>query len=702
MTNELFDPTVNIDIQYEKIIHMINSNTFDFEEYDNKETIKQIRIYFLKNKKYYYDKEITTLLKIKNQKKLLEKYSILYKEAEEKYKIGEENESKKILKDIVKNIFELEHFRADENYYKLLFELACFYYKDMDYIDSSKLFIFIFKNCNNKLIHIDMKMLCDNMGFHFLKCENPDLTYSLFEISCYYKYPLFTELEKDIYILTRMGDTLLLSKKYKDAEAYYLRILEIMNKHVNIYNGTSTIKLQILHNLGSIYLVEEHFESAKKILSSCYNYRKKLLGNDNDNTLKTLFKLASTEAKLKEYEVAIRRLNYIIYIFKKKYTMEHLFVVDSQYVLGEIYIQQNKLDEGEAVFINLKNIYKNKYEYSHFNIFRIMDQLAGIYFKQGKYNMSFSEWNIIIDKIEKCKDEETILFKYDIYYNIGITLYKLCKTKSCENIMSYLYNFSYIMFGAKHKSTIISANFLQKLNLDRYKLYCKNIDNKKNNEIKKFYIKLNIDYFFGLSFYYDNQLEDTIEYYETLLKLHNAPENHKNYDDGTITSDIQSGSIQIVFADPIIDDKYIMNNTYLNNYSANILKINEDDQSTTTESSDDIRFTFKDGINTALAQGIDISENVMYNLSCAYYRIGDYINAEGMIQKLIEKYKIKTYKKAIDTILYLREHLLIIYYRQNKIELVKEYLNNLAFDYKKMHGINHESYKTIIDLSQSI
>jgi tetratricopeptide (TPR) repeat protein len=714
MMNELFNSDINIEFDFQNIVNIITDDTFNIDKYDCKEFVKQIRMYYLKKEEYDNDKQITTIIKIRNQNKLLDKYNLLYKEGEELYKNDKKKESLQIFKNIVIDIFKYfeDHKKLqssyisfnNDSYYKLLFQVASIYYKEREFFDSATLLIFVFNNCKNQMIFVQMKLLCDNMGFYFLnnKHEKSDnLTIALFEISFYYKNPLFCsklqEFERYVYVLMRIGDVLLISKKYKEAEPYYMKIIEIMNQHQDIYNNINEIKLKILHNLGSLYLYEDNYKDAKDILLSCYNFRRILLGNENDNTLKTLFKLASAEAKMKEYEVAVKRLTYIISVFKKKYNMEYLFVVDAQFVLGKIYIDQEKLEAARELFINIKNIYEKNYEYSNFNIFKVIDQLANIDFKQEKYDKAFLEWSNIIINMDNNQEIDVILFKYDTYYNIGFALYKMAKYKSCENIMNYIYNFSYKLFGSEHKSTTVPATFLQELNLNRYESYCKNMNNKKTSEIKKFYIKLNIDYFFGLSFYYNNQLEDTVEYYQALLKIINIPENHKEFD-----SNIQSGTIKVVFKESSQKNKDEFVPPIIKK-SLNIIKIEEtDDQSTTTESSEENKFTFKDGLNHALSQGIDISENIIYNLSCAYYKLGDFDNAEEMIQQLLRKYKKKTNKKVIDIILYLREHLLMIYYRQNKISLVKEYLDDLAFTYKKNYGIDHENYKTIINLYKCI
>jgi hypothetical protein len=709
-----FDHTVNIDLKYKKIVNIINSDNFDVDDNDNKEILKHIRICFLKNKAYDYDKEILTMIKIKQQQKLLAKYNDKFIEASLLFNTGDRTKAKDIFKDIVKNICDSASFKDSDDTYKLMFKLACLYYEDKEYRDSALLFISIFKYSKEKSEFSEfseMKILCDAMGYYFLKNNDIELVYSLFEITFYYKFKIRNDVKKDLYILNRIGDIYLLSKIYSKAKVYYLKMEDMMKKYPSIYDNKNKIKLQILYNLGSIYLIENNFEYAKEILLESYKSRKNVFGNNHDDTLKSLFKLASSEAKLGEFEISVKRLKYLSHIFKEKYGGEYLYYIDTQYVLGEIYIEQNNFEDAKTIFKNIKNVYKNNYEYSNFNIFKTIDKLALLYFKQKQYDLAIQEWIQIIQNLKTPDDFEAVLFKYDVYYNFGLTLYKLGKIKSCEDITNYIYHFSFITFGPTNKNTLLTANLLQSLNLKRYDNYCKTMNNKKTDSIKKFYVKLNIDYFFGLSFYYNNQYDAAINYFEVLLELYDNPDNYGEYNDGTDACDIQSGNLQILFcgkeedkdndfhkALPLLSEMIAMPNS--RNLIKEVIKNNNGSivgcQYENIESQN-----FKNGLNHSISSNIDISQNIIYNLSCAFYRLGKFDKAEEMLIQLIEKCK-QNFKTPINTILYLYEHLVIIYRKQNKILLVKKYLNYLLDYYEIFSGNKSENYLNIIDLLKCI
>ena len=165
-------------------------------------------------------------------------------------------------------------------------------------------------------------------------------------------------------------------------ESLYQRVLKIRKK---ILGEEHPDTIKSYNNLATYYLFEDEYEEAKELYQKVLEMRKKILGERNSDTIKSYDILVNLYAQMKEYQKAKDFCQKVLRIKQEEFGEEHPSTAYSYFSLARLYQLIEEYQESEFYFIKALKIaeivWKEKPLYKYIYYF----SLADLYLKNKEY-----------------------------------------------------------------------------------------------------------------------------------------------------------------------------------------------------------------------------------------------------------------------------------------------------------------------------
>jgi tetratricopeptide (TPR) repeat protein len=212
-------------------------------------------------------------------------------------------------------------------------------------------------------------------------------------------------------------------------------------------------------NFGSVMREHGDWNNAEQLEVQVLDMRKKLLGAEHPNTLRSMANLAliyrnqgrQTEAEQLEVQVMDIRT--------KLLGAEHRETLRSMAKLAITYSDQGRLNEAEHLGVQVMDMKKRLFGAEDLTRLRSMGHLANIYRKQGRWNEAEQLEVEVVEMSTKLLGEEHP-HTLSSMGNLAITYHKQGKLNKAEKLSVKVMELSKKLLGAEHPSTLNSMGNL--------------------------------------------------------------------------------------------------------------------------------------------------------------------------------------------------------------------------------------------------
>ena len=167
-----------------------------------------------------------------------------------------------------------------------------------------------------------------------------------------------------------------------------LKVVDLLDQAVRDldaeFSGTSKIKGELLHTLGSTYSGLGLYDRAVELITKALSVRQAALGPDHPDTLDSMFALAVTYMEGYRLNEAMPRFEEVLRLRKATLGSDHIDTIDSMFGLAWAYMTAGRLDE--AISLN-KEVLKRRQEVlgsDHPDTLRAMVGLGWEYLVAGR------------------------------------------------------------------------------------------------------------------------------------------------------------------------------------------------------------------------------------------------------------------------------------------------------------------------------
>jgi tetratricopeptide (TPR) repeat protein len=588
--NDILLQKDSIGLIYNKLTDLYKTSNFDLDDEDIKKKTNEIRIVFLKNKEYTYSKKFYEFILNLQKKQNLRN---AFKEHIISFKIGND-------------FLEKGYFDEALNTYMSI----------LNKIDS-----------DNKIMNIHPRMISLKL--------NVGLIY-------HHK------------------------KMYDDAATY---LIYVYNNTLNILNnGYDFLKINhiledVFEDIEKYYCDKKMYDNALKILNILYNIKIYKFGIDHKYSINLLFKIGDLYYSIEGYKQAKEIFTELIQIIdrvqssdsvsqtckSKNFKDYEILKLDTMYFLGFIHALENNNEKGYEMMLEVFNTRKKLFGPKNIQTILAYYKLGCIDLKMGKLDQSIQKlkegYKLMIKKVDKSHN-----YIIDIKYNLAQAYYGKKDYENAEKIYSSVIIEFTTFFGELHINSlkfmehIAQLYYIQK-KYDLAKLeWCKLIILYHKKEADKCTL-LEIYYNLGLTLYALNELNEA----EKIMKYINSEIDNTKINSLEVLIDVckkQYKTLTTKEKTKKLTSKEKIDIKINSRYRIGLLYYYKD-------CLDDAEKLFLKILQMSVDHNINCA-NTIYNLSCIYYKKGNYEKSKEMLNKLL----ILTPNEKDKT--YILEHLALI------------------------------------------
>jgi hypothetical protein len=160
---------------------------------------------------------------------------------------------------------------------------------------------------------------------------------------------------------------------------------QVMDKRKKLLGADHPNTLRSMTNQAHTYHSQGKWNEAEQLQVQIMDMRKKLLSADHPDTLRTMANLAATYHRQGKWNEA-EQLQIQVMDMRKKLNADHLDILTSMANLAHMYHSQGKWNEAEQLQVQVMDKRKKLLGADHPDILTSMASLAATYHSQGKWN----------------------------------------------------------------------------------------------------------------------------------------------------------------------------------------------------------------------------------------------------------------------------------------------------------------------------
>lgn len=539
LKNAISFPDNDIQSVYKELTNFYKISNFDLDNEDIKKATNEIRIVFLRNKKYDYSKKfyefILNLKKKQTLRNAFDKYILSFNIGNDFLEKGYFDEALKIYLSILNQIES-----DDRTTYKIIhthprmislkLNTGLIYHHKKMYDDAATYLVYVYNNtldilnngCDFLKINYILEDVFEDISNYYCDKQLYDKGLNILNILYNIKIYKFGINHKcTINLLYKIGDLYYSIEGYSQAKDIFTELIKIINKSKE-FKDYEILKLNTMYFLGFIHVLESNNEKGYYMMLEVFNTRKKLLGLKNIQTILAYYKLGCIDLKLGKIDQAIQKLKEGYKLMIKKVDQNHHYIIDIKYNLAQAYHEKKDYASSEKLYTSIVTEFTNFFGELHINSLKFIENIAQLYYIQKKYDLAKIEWYKLIILYNKKKEVDGEKFNdytlFEIYYNLGLTLYALNELIDAERVIKYIHS-------EVDNNKINSLEVLIDICKKQYKTMIVKEKTAKLTQKEKLDLKINSRYRVGLLYYYKNCFDDAERMFLKILQIsvdHNA------------------------------------------------------------------------------------------------------------------------------------------------------------------------------------
>jgi tetratricopeptide (TPR) repeat protein len=256
--------------------------------------------------------------------------------------------------------------------------------------------------------------------------------------------------------------------EFKKAGPIYLRVLQVTEQNESMWSRGNISRLEILHNLGIMYMLQGRLAEAEELLLSALAEPEKLHGREDMTTIGVLNQLSVLnglgalylkQGKMAEAEETILKA---LAGLEQTRGSEHVQTLGTKYYLGRCYMDQGKMAGAEAMFLQALTGFEKVCGQEHESTLFTVRLLAELYARQEKMTKAVEMYKRAIEGHEKeFGPEQTRTL--GIVRDLGWAYWKQGKLVEAEQMYLRALAGYEKTLGPDHKLTLETADGLEHL-----------------------------------------------------------------------------------------------------------------------------------------------------------------------------------------------------------------------------------------------
>jgi hypothetical protein len=261
-----------------------------------------------------------------------------------------------------------------------------------------------------------------------------------------------------IFVISEIGD-------WKHAEQLEVQVLDMRKK---VLGAEHPDTLKSMANLASTYADRGNLNDAEQLEVQVLDMRKKLLGAEHPNTLESMANLARTYAYKGMWNKAEQLQVQVLDMTKKVLGAEHPDTLGSMANLARTYADKGMWNKAEQLEVQVLDMRKKLLGAEHPDTLLSMEYLAGTYFRKGKWNEAEQLQVQVLDmrkKVLGAEHPDTL----KSMANLATIYAAKGKSNEAEQLEVQVLDMKKKVLGAEHPGTLLSMANLARTYGDKEK-----------------------------------------------------------------------------------------------------------------------------------------------------------------------------------------------------------------------------------------
>jgi serine/threonine protein kinase/Tfp pilus assembly protein PilF len=262
--------------------------------------------------------------------------------------------------------------------------------------------------------------------------------------------------EVEAAIRDTIGQTYVNLGLYPEAEKEFERALELRRRVLGT-NDPETLKT--LGQLGMAYFFQSNYAQAESLLSQTLEAARRALGPEHSETVRAMTNLGSVYRRQGKYPQAEALVSQALEIKRRTIGLEGPSTLTSMSVLAEIYDEEGKYAQAEALINQTLEIQRRVLGPEHPNNLNLMNNLANVYNAEGKYAQAEALHSQTLEIRRRVLGPEQP-YTVSSMSNLADVYNAEGKYAEAESLGSQAIDIRRRILGAEHSYTLISMNNL--------------------------------------------------------------------------------------------------------------------------------------------------------------------------------------------------------------------------------------------------
>jgi tetratricopeptide (TPR) repeat protein len=263
-----------------------------------------------------------------------------------------------------------------------------------------------------------------------------------------------------------MGNTYRDLGLYSEAQRQLERVLDLRRR---VLGEEQRDTLGTMNDLAGLYTLQGKYEQAEPLFTKVLGVSRRVLGEEHPDTLNTMNDAAELYQYQGKYEQAEPLFAKVLEVRRRALGKEHPDTLDSMNNMAGLYTYQGKYDQAEPLFVNLLDVERRVLGDAHPHTLNTMNNLAELYRSQGKYTQAEPLSAKVLEEERQVLGEEhpeTLISMS----NLALLYAVQGKYAQAEPLSTKVVDVSRRVLGEEHPDTLTNMNNLAVLyqNQGRY------------------------------------------------------------------------------------------------------------------------------------------------------------------------------------------------------------------------------------------
>ena len=236
-------------------------------------------------------------------------------------------------------------------------------------------------------------------------------------------------------------------------------LVQVFNMRKKLLGADHLETLRSMANLANIYDSQGRWNEAEQLQVQVMDMSKKLLGENHPEALSSITNLANTYYSQGRWNEAEQLQVQVMNMRKKLLGVEHPDTLRTMHNLANIYDSQGRWNEAEQLQVQVVNMNKKLLGAEHPNTLTSMQNIGNIYCSQGRWNEAEQLQVQVMDMSNKLLGAEHPNTLTSMH-NLANIYHVQKRWNEAEQLQVQVMNMSKKLFGAEHPNTLSSMQNL--------------------------------------------------------------------------------------------------------------------------------------------------------------------------------------------------------------------------------------------------